>query len=303
MRLNPKVYKALVGEPFAVQEIDGKHVEFHYMDDTPYLAQYTGRGRFAVWTSDGKDYKVLIERKYYETMKPFYEQGVNEIWLGFLGKVAALSRKINLWFLIPTMALYAILVTLFSIFWPEQMIILLIVMLVGVVATNTVQSRIVNKKVKEENGATQEAIKAFVGEQTFNELVSNQEAFYAAYFKSEAPAEEEKPEVIAPVTEPQVKEEPKVEEPQPEVKEEKPVEEPKPVEEEKPEVKEEPKPAEEKKVAPKAPAKKPAAKKPASTTAKKPAAKSSTAAKKPAAKSSTAAKKPAAKKSAAKPKE
>ncbi len=202
MKLNPKVFRALTGEPVAVQEIDGTRVEFHYMDDTPYLSQYAARGRFAIWTSEGKDtYRVLIESTYYETMKPFYEQGVNKIWLGFLEKVGTMSRKTNLMFLIPTMVAYAIAVTLFSIFWPEQMMILLLIMLGGVIVTNMIQSRYINNKVKEENGATQFAIKAFIGEDEFNELVKKQEDFYAAYFKTEEPEAEvstegEEPEVI-----------------------------------------------------------------------------------------------------------
>lgn len=188
MRLNPKVFKALTGDPFAVQEIDEQRIEFHYMDDTPYLQQYASRGRFAIWTSDGKNnYKVLIQSGYYEALKPFYEQGVNRIWLDFLTKVGGMSKKTNLMFLIPTMGLYAILVTLFAIFWPEQMMILLIVMLVGVIGTNMFQSRYINRKVKEENENTQEAIKSYVGAETFDELVKNQETFYAEYFKTDEP--------------------------------------------------------------------------------------------------------------------
>ncbi len=198
MRLNPKVFKALNGEPFAVQEIDDQRIEFHYMDNTPYLAQYAARGRFAIWTSDGKNnYKVLIESKYYEALKPFYEQGVNRIWLSFLTKVGNMSRKTNLMFLIPTMALYAIAVVLFSIYFADQMMILLIVMLAGVIITNMVQSRYVNKKVKEENSATQKEIKNYVGADVFDELVKNQETFYAEYFKTEEPeAHAEEQEVI-----------------------------------------------------------------------------------------------------------
>ncbi len=208
MRLNPKVFKALTGDPFAVQEIDGQRVEFHYMDDTPYLEQYTARGRFAIWTSDGKgNYKVLIQSQYYEALKPFYEQGVNKIWLGFLSKVGTMSRKVNMLFLIPTMVVYAIAVVLFSIFWEEQIMILLIVMLASVIVTNMFQSRYVNKKVKEENNNTQEAIKAYVGEEEFSALVKNQETFFAEYFKTEevqpeTPAESEEQEVIEADIEP-----------------------------------------------------------------------------------------------------
>ena len=140
--------------------------------------------------NDVRNYKVLIESKYYEALKPFYEQGVNKIWLSFLTNVGNMSRKTNLIFLIPTMALYVILVTLFSIFWQEQMMILLIALLAGVILTNMTQSRYINKKVKEENGATQQAIKDYIGEEKFEELVKNQEVFYAEYFKTEEPQEE-----------------------------------------------------------------------------------------------------------------
>lgn len=188
MKLNPKVFKSLVGEPFEVQEIDGKRIEFHRMDDTPYLAQYAGRGRFAIWTSDGKDtYKVLIESKYYEALKPFYEHGVNKIWLAFLTKVGNMSRKINLIFFIPTMLLALIAVGLFSFFLPDQMIILFVVMFGVVILANVFQSRYINNKVRAENEATQVEIKKYVGEDAFNELVKNQEAFYEAYFKTEEP--------------------------------------------------------------------------------------------------------------------
>ena len=59
MKLNPKIFKQLTAEPFETQIVDGKKVEFHYMNDTPFLFQYASRGRFAVWTSDGKDYNIL----------------------------------------------------------------------------------------------------------------------------------------------------------------------------------------------------------------------------------------------------
>lgn len=53
MKLNAKIYKQLTNEPFDSQQINGKTVEFHYMDNSPFLAQFASRGRFAVWTSDG----------------------------------------------------------------------------------------------------------------------------------------------------------------------------------------------------------------------------------------------------------
>jgi hypothetical protein len=68
MKLNPKIYKQLTQEPFDTQEINGKIVEFHYLNDTPYLFQFASKGRFAIWTSDGNNFKVLVEKRYYEML-------------------------------------------------------------------------------------------------------------------------------------------------------------------------------------------------------------------------------------------
>jgi hypothetical protein len=182
MKLNAKIYKQLTNEPFEKQVIDGKNVEFHYMDDTPYLTQYAGRGRFAVWTSDGNDYKVLIESTYYEALKPFYEYEVNLIWLGFLDKVSSLSRKINNRFIIPTLALYAIGAILAILFFQDQTLTILLGLIILVVISNIVQSKVVNKKVRAENIATQDKIRDYLGQEDFDQLVKAQEEHYQKYF-------------------------------------------------------------------------------------------------------------------------
>lgn len=185
MKLNAKIYKQLTNEPFEKQEINGKTVEFHYMDDTPYLTQYAGRGRFALWTSDGANYKVLIESTYYEALKPFYEYEVNVIWLGFLDKVSSLSKKINNRFIIPTLALYALGAILAIVFFQDQTLPILLGLIILVVISNIVQSKVVNKKVKEENVATQDEIRNHLGQENFDELVKAQEEHYQKYFSFE----------------------------------------------------------------------------------------------------------------------
>jgi hypothetical protein len=182
MKLNAKIYKQLTNEPFEKQVIDGKTVEFHYMDDTPFLTQYAGRGRFAVWTSDGNDYKVLIESTYYEALKPFYEYEVNVIWLRFLDKVSSLSKKINNYFIIPTLIIYAIGAILAILFFEEQTLPILLGLVVLVVISNIFQSRVVNKKVRDENLATQDKIRDHLGQEDFDHLVKAQEEHYQKYF-------------------------------------------------------------------------------------------------------------------------
>jgi hypothetical protein len=190
MKLNPKVYNQLKAEPFETQELNGRIVEFHYMNDTPFLFQFASRGRFAVWTSDGANYKVLVEKKYFEAMRAFYTEEVNVIWLGFLQRVSGISRKINNFFMIPTLVLYVVIAALATWLLPNNMLEILLFMIVLVVASNMVQSRIVNKKVREENKRAQDDIRAFIGAENFEELIKAQEEHYQEYFKFEEPVEE-----------------------------------------------------------------------------------------------------------------
>jgi hypothetical protein len=185
MKLNARVYNQLTGEPFDTQEINGKIVEFHYMNETPFLFQYASKGRFAIWTSDGKNYRVLIEKKYYEYLKDFYQPEVNTIWLNFLEKVSGVSKKVNMWFIIPTLALYAIVAFIATAFFPEQMLSILLGLIVLVVISNMFQSRIVNKRVRDENLAAQGKIREYLGNEAFDQLIKSQDVHYQEYFKFE----------------------------------------------------------------------------------------------------------------------
>ncbi len=195
MKLNMKVYKNLTSSPFETQKINGKTVEFHSMNNTPFLFQYASKGRFAIWASDGVNYKVLIEDKYYEAMKDFYQQPVNEIWLGFLGKIGGINKKINMMFIIPTLFIYAIVAILTSIFWDDQMLQVLLGLLVVIIFSNMIQNRIVSKKVREENAAAQDRIRQHLGVEEFDQLIKRQEAHYQEYFKFNEEVSEEEVEI------------------------------------------------------------------------------------------------------------
>lgn len=184
MKLNPKIYAQLTAEPFERQIVNGKNVAFHYMDETPFLYQFASRGRFAIWTSDGKDYKVLIESKYHKALNDFYTEDVNSIWLNFLDKVSKLSRKMSMTFLIPTVIIYMIVgiiaIPLFNSIWP-----VIFGLIILVLFSNMVQSRIINKRVQNENTKAQDEIRQLIGQEKFNELVEAQEEHYKEYFKFE----------------------------------------------------------------------------------------------------------------------
>ena len=183
MKLNPKIYNQLNSTPFMSQNIDGVLVEFFYMDDTPYLYQYAGKGRFAIWTSNGTNYRVLIEKTYYEAIEDFYEEPINRIWVNFLDRIGKITKKINLMFIIPIIVFYLGVAVLATLFFQDQMLTILLVLIVMVVISNMVQGQIVNKRVRKENQAAQDEIRQYLGEEGFNNMVLKQEEHYKAYFK------------------------------------------------------------------------------------------------------------------------
>ncbi len=183
MKLNPKIYRQLTNEPFMTQEIDGKMIEFHYMNDTPFLFQFASKGRFAIWTSDGANYRVLIEQKYYDALEAFYKPEVNKIWLNFLESVGGISKKINMWFIIPTLVLYVIIAAFATFVFKEYTLQILLGMIVLVVISNMFQSRLVNQKVRDENLRAQDLIREHMGNEKFELLIKAQEDHYQEYFK------------------------------------------------------------------------------------------------------------------------
>lgn len=185
MKLNPKVYNQLKGTPFMSQNIDGVLVEFFYMDDTPYLYQYAGKGRFAIWTSNGINYRVLVEKTYYEAIEAFYEEPVNRIWVNFLDRIGKITKKINMLFIIPIIIFYLGIAVLATLFFQDYMLTILLVLIVMVVISNMIQGQIVNKRVRKENQAAQDEIRRYLGEEGFSDMVQKQEEHYKAYFKFE----------------------------------------------------------------------------------------------------------------------
>lgn len=192
MKLNYKIHQTLQ-TPVEIQDADGKVVEVHYMNDTNYLARYAGKGQFSLWTSDGKTFKLLIEKGYYESLTPLFSPYINGVWIRFFETVQKFRQNLFRKIILPVLAFAMIVIAVFT-FVPQladfRMYVLL-GMLVVVLFVNIFQSSYMRKRV---NAARAEAvgdIKNHLGVQQFTELVQKQGEYYEEYFKFEddAPAE------------------------------------------------------------------------------------------------------------------
>lgn len=194
MKMNNKVFKYLTGEPFLVQELNGKQVELHYMNDTPFLQQYVPRGRFYIWSSDGRNYKLLIEKGFYEKMDYFFKEEINEVWLNYLDEISEMNSKMSRIFLLGSMGLSLVIIVLSSLFLPEDKLFLgIIAALVITFIGNAIHSRKANAQMREKNDKAQMQIKELLTEEGFRKLLKDQEEYMKEYFKFE---EDEEVEVL-----------------------------------------------------------------------------------------------------------
>mgnify|MGYP001291713639 CR=1 FL=1 len=185
MKLNPKIYAALTQEPIERQEVEGRIVEIHYMNETPYLFQFASKGRFAVWTSDGINFKVLIEKKYHEMLGDFYSPEVNAIWLSFMTRVGAINRSMSKWFTYPLLALYLVIAIVGTLFFPGNTTEVLIALVVVMILSRFAQGRFFNRKVMHENRKAQDQIADLLGEDKYAAIVKAQQEHINEYFKFE----------------------------------------------------------------------------------------------------------------------
>ena len=184
MKLQYAIFKQL-NDPKETQQSDGKTVEIHSMNNTRYLSRFAGKGQFAVWTSDSKTYKLLIEDGYYKVMKDLYSKRVNQVWIQFYEKADKVRFGLLYKMVFPMIAVSMLLAVLFSMIpaLSGYQNYALIGILAVVLVTNMLQTSIMRKKVE---GARTEAvrdIKLIVGENKFNELLEHQGKYYEEYFK------------------------------------------------------------------------------------------------------------------------
>ena len=106
MKLNARVFEVLNGEPVEVQNLDGHEVKIYILDDYPdVLNEFVNKGKFAVWSCvDGTNYKLAIEKGYYDELRELYSDKVNDTWLKFWDECEKISSTFSKKIVLPATA-------------------------------------------------------------------------------------------------------------------------------------------------------------------------------------------------------
>lgn len=193
MRINPKLYFiANEVEPLDVQEFDNRKIEVFYMDDFDGVKEeFIGKGQFAVWASeDGVNYRIFVEKGYYETLGELYSQPVNKIWVDFWDKTDAIQKKFSRKFMIPLMVI-AVLVCLGSFFIPVVGDWLAIGVLLVMIVVMFIGNSKVRKSIMRENINSRDLISKHLGQNRFEKLIEAQKEYMDQYYANLYPDDEE----------------------------------------------------------------------------------------------------------------
>lgn len=208
MKMLPKEYAKAVGEPFRVEDYKGAKLEMFYLDDRSDYGKFASRGRFSVWTSDGVNYRLFVDKGYYQAVSGLYINEVNDIWLDFTNSIYAEQQKMSKKYMFISFAVLAIVLIasyVIQALLPEQannvFLASMVVLFIGLFYSSGQQQKRLKAYVNEENQKATALIKDVVGEAGFKEILANQEAYYQAYFKTETDSSTEE------VTEVEVNEE------------------------------------------------------------------------------------------------
>ena len=190
MKVNARIFNSITTDPFDIQDIDGHHVELFYLNDYDgLLAENTAKGRFAVWSSaDGDNYRLLVEKGYYETVTQLYEKPVNKIWLEFWEDCEKVSKKMYRFFLIPATVLAIGGFSLTVLFMKDEVYamarnIVSAAILVLFIIVMLLFKRISSNEINKANAVSVEKIKKTIGAETFEDLLKDQRDYMDEYFR------------------------------------------------------------------------------------------------------------------------
>lgn len=203
-------YVPVPSTPIEVQQVNSHKVEIYYMNDyKDVLEEFTKQGKFAVWSSkDGVNYRLAVEKEYYEQLNELYSIPVNQEWLGFWDKCEVMQRNFSRKIILPVTAVLIVILIFFAnwnnIFKNAQMNeglnlgFTIGIPLVYLASMMFVRKKIINNITKEQQQALQN-IKEHFGESKFEQLLKMQRTYIDEYFDAHydnVDNKEEKSEIV-----------------------------------------------------------------------------------------------------------
>lgn len=184
MKLCTRVYDGLEGmEPFEVQNIrDGVKMELYYMNDTPFVDEYTRKAEFAVFsTKDGLTYRLMVEKGYYEVMHELYDVEVNTIWEQYWVDINR-CRKNYLYKILVPILLVCVGISYLVIYLTKNNIWALLACIFGMFLATSLLNGWNKGKMQKINYEAGNKIREAKGIAHFEALAKEQEKYYAKFF-------------------------------------------------------------------------------------------------------------------------
>jgi hypothetical protein len=193
MRINPKLFE-IPGEDqaFEVQEFDGRKIELFYMNDyEAVLNDSITKGKFSTWASvDGKNYRLFLEKGFYEALAPLYSAKVNKIWVEFWDVTEGISKKLTRFGTLP-IGILAIILCLVAGYLGDIGNYVAMggigLAFIGMIVINGQ----IRKRVEKANIHSRGLIVKELGEEQFNSLLEKQNDYIDSYYANLYPEDEE----------------------------------------------------------------------------------------------------------------
>lgn len=196
MKLNERVFEVLNGEPVEVQNLDGHEVKIYILDDYPdVLNEFVNKGKFAVWSCvDGTNYKLAIEKGYYDELRELYSDKVNDTWLKFWDECEKISSTFSKKIVLPATAviivIFVVLMALSNKMPGKLGTYLTLGLAISYVLVILILRKLTTNKINIANQNALAAIKKNLGEAHFNDLLERQRNYIDAYYDTLSAKEE-----------------------------------------------------------------------------------------------------------------
>ena len=197
MKLNERVFEVLNGEPVEVQNLDGHEVKFYILDDYPdVLNEFVNKGKFAVWSCvDGTNYKLAIEKGYYDELRELYSDKVNDTWLKFWDECEKISSTFSKKIVLPATAviivIFVVLMALSNKMPGKLGTYLTLGLAIFYVLVILILRKLTTNKINIANQNALAVIKKNLGEAHFNDLLERQRNYIDAYYDTLSAKEED----------------------------------------------------------------------------------------------------------------